>query len=140
MTQEQARQIVTNFLAHWRDYTPNNLYVKKSGSADGSITLLAEVTDKDEERNFEIQLDPVGNAIVAKEIIAAVALNDYRQNPVEMKKLKPGDRFRLQYDCVVYTYIGKVEDCSGIPHIIERTDERGIPSRVAGQIVYPCGK
>ena len=141
MKNEQAIRIARNYLLQRMGIETNDIFVKSAAPANGRILVWAKTRDEyGDPQVFEIEIEPLVNYISMKIIKAENALSEYEQEPVELQKLKPGDRFRLQYDCLVWTYIGRVEDCSGTPHIIRRTDGRGTPSRVAGQMVFPLGK
>ena len=141
MKKEQAIRIAKNYLLQKIGIETNNIFVKSIAPTTGTILIWAKSGNYlSESQVFEIEIEPLVDYISMKIIKAENALSEYEQEPVELQKLKPGDRFRLQYDCLVWTYIGRVEDCSGTPHIIRRTDGRGTPSRVAGQMVFPLGK
>ena len=142
MNNEQAIRIARNFLLQREGIITDDVFVKSAAPANGKITVCAQAIGgtEDDNKTFEIELEPLTDAITFKEIKSEHTLSEYQQDPIQLCKLRPGDRFRMQYDCMVYTYIGKVEDGSDFPYIIERADGRGTPSMVGSRIVYPLGK
>ena len=105
MTRNQALQIARNFLRQWRDIEPEKIYIKRQDASGGPITIIAVVTDDEgDEHNYEVEMEPLYNTIIAKEVLATVTLADYMAEPRMLSTLKPGECFRLMADSVVYEY------------------------------------
>lgn len=76
MKRETALQIATKFYTKKNGVQPESLQVKSMEPANGKIMLRANGYD---DRIFEIEIDPISETIVMKQIICADDLADYDQ-------------------------------------------------------------
>lgn len=139
MTREQAKQTALNFMRQQDDYQFSKVVVKSMEPAGGRIRVWLTTTDHQtyDPLTIEVEIDPMEDAISWKKICHVGKLSEHLKPATPLQKLLLGQRFRLQYDTVVYERGERVDDSTGVYYVIRRADSTRYTSRVRAQDVFP---
>lgn len=141
MKKEQAIRIARNLLAQTSYIEIADMKVKRMEPAGGMITVTFTAENEDGENDhFEVEIDPTTNALALKKVEKTYSLDEYLNESTTLSKLRPGQLFRLKFDCVVYEYYRTAPASNGDKiFFFTRQGQREIMHLFSDKEVYPIG-
>ena len=116
MTRKQAAEIARRYYTFNTGEMPNEVHISIYNMEDGIAKCTIPATHRGDEVIYEVELNTIANTIVMKRIENESPLADFLRTETRLSTLNKGDKFRLEGDCVVYSYFGKGERFGNIKY------------------------
>lgn len=141
MKREQALRIARNLIVQSTDLAIARIEVERMEPAGGRMTVAVDaVNEEGENERYEVEIDPTSNAVALKKIAGSYSLDEYLNEPTTLSKLRPGQLFKMKYDCVVYEYYRTCQTPDNkIVFTFSRRGQRDISTSVNDIEVFPIG-
>lgn len=138
MKREAALQIATNYYTQKKSVQPDGLKVKRMEPANGKIVLQADGHDQENgDVVYEIEIDPISETIVMKQIVCADDLGDFTKAPKRLSQLIKGTLFRMKGDSTVWCYRGITKRDGAFIYGYTLKDDTRMNWHT-DMVVYPC--
>ena len=106
MTRKQVAEIARRYYTFNTGEMPNEVRISIYNMDDGIAKCTIPATYRGDEVIYEVELNTITNTITMKRIENESPLADFMRSETRLSSLQQGDKFRLEGDCVVYTYFG----------------------------------
>ena len=137
MTRKQAAEIARRYYTFNTGEMPNEVRISIYNMEDGIAKCTIPATHRGDEVIYEVELNTIANTIVMKRIENESPLADFLRTETRLSTLNKGDKFRLEGDCVVYSYFGKGERFGNIKYGFLRVDNNQLCWLSDDVNVYP---
>ena len=137
MTRKQAAEIARRYYTFNTGEMPNEVHISTYNMEDGIAKCTIPATHRGDEVIYEVELNTIANTITMKRIENESPLADFLRTETRLSTLNKGDKFRLEGDCVVYSYFGKGERFGNIKYGFLRVDNNQLCWLSDDVNVYP---
>ena len=137
MTRKQAAEIARRYYTFNTGEMPNEVRISIYNMEDGIAKCTIPATHRGDEVIYEVELNTIANTITMRRIENESPLADFLRTETRLSTLKTGDKFRLEGDCVVYSYFGKGERFGITKYAFTRVDNNELCWSSNDANVYP---
>ena len=137
MTRKQAAEIARRYYTFNTGEMPNEIRISIYNMEDGIAKCTIPATHRGDEVIYEVELNTIANTITMRRIENESPLADFLRTETRLSTLKTGDKFRLEGDCMVYSYFGEGERFGQTKYAFTRVDNNQLCWSSNDANVYP---